>query len=107
MTTNTSNNGESSDTEQQDTEGFAELTAMEEEMEAEKRAALEEIAEFSVSPPSDLSRYQDRFADGLPSDFTPEVVEFFDARNRLSHWFPRPRAARYPNHRHPDPRIGG
>lgn len=75
--------------EESESEAFAELTAEEEEREAEKREALAEIAEFSPASPSNLSQYQDRFADGLPANFTPEVVEFFDTRNRLSQWFPR------------------
>lgn len=51
--------------------------------------AFAEISELSCEPPSNLGQYQDQFADGLPDGFGPEIVEFFDERNQLSHWFPR------------------
>ncbi|QLH82253.1 hypothetical protein [Halosimplex pelagicum] len=51
--------------------------------------ALAEISEMSCESPSNLAEYQDQFANGLPEGFEPEVVDFFDERNQLSHWFPR------------------
>ncbi len=74
--------------EESDVEDVTELTMGGEEG-SDTEDALAEIAELSCAPPSELSQYQDRFAGGLPDGFTPETVDFFDERNRLSHWFPR------------------
>lgn len=57
---------------------------------------LKEINAVSCAQPSTLTQYQDRFADGLPEGYTPEVTAFFDDRNRLSHWFPRLEATDIP-----------
>lgn len=60
-----------------------------EEADTDVEAAMEEIRALSCEPPSNLEDYQDQFADGLPNGFEPDIVEFFEDQNQLTHWFPR------------------